>query len=45
MGQSNVVFLLDIDNTLLDNDRITGDLPLRMQRGRRLAVSGCQYLA
>jgi FMN phosphatase YigB (HAD superfamily) len=26
MGRSNVVFLLDIDNTLLDNDRITGDL-------------------
>jgi FMN phosphatase YigB (HAD superfamily) len=26
MGRSNVAFLLDVDNTLLDNDQITGDL-------------------
>ena len=26
MGRPNVAFLLDVDNTLLDNDRITGDL-------------------
>ena len=25
-GRSNVVFLFDVDNTLLDNDRVTADL-------------------
>jgi hypothetical protein len=26
VAQSKVVFLLDVDNTLLDNDRVIGDL-------------------
>ena len=41
MGQSNVAFLLDVDNTLLDNDRITGDLReyLEQQVGHERADS------
>ena len=29
---ADVVFLLDVDNTLLDNDRVTGDLLLHIER-------------
>lgn len=32
MGRPNVAFLLDVDNTLLDNDRITGDLRRHLDR-------------
>src|SRR5580693_8057782 len=33
MSQTNqVVFLLDVDNTLLDNDRVAGDLKKYMTR-------------
>src|SRR5215831_10102609 len=41
MGRTNVAFLLDVDNTLLDNDRITGDLRhhLVQQVGRERADS------
>ncbi|HEX9444526.1 MAG TPA: HAD family hydrolase, partial [Candidatus Binatia bacterium] len=32
MTASDVVFLLDIDNTLLDNDRVLHDLLLHIER-------------
>jgi len=28
----DVVFLLDVDNTLLDNDRVSGDLKTHLDR-------------
>jgi FMN phosphatase YigB (HAD superfamily) len=31
-GQTSVVFLLDVDNTLLDNDRVTADLQRFLER-------------
>ena len=31
-GEAGVVFLLDIDNTLLDNDRFAADLGERLQQ-------------
>ena len=31
-GRAGVVFLLDVDNTLLDNDRVTADLELHLAR-------------
>jgi FMN phosphatase YigB (HAD superfamily) len=31
-AQANVIFLLDVDNTLLDNDRVTADLDDYLQR-------------
>jgi FMN phosphatase YigB (HAD superfamily) len=35
-----LVFLVDIDNTLLDNDRINGDLRARLERDYGVACSG-----
>ena len=32
MSSHSVVFLFDVDNTLLDNDRVTGDLRRYMER-------------
>ena len=32
MKQSKIVFLFDVDNTLLDNDRVTADLQRHLQR-------------
>src|SRR5438132_7578782 len=32
MGSPTVVFLLDVDNTLLDNDRVTADLKHHLER-------------
>jgi FMN phosphatase YigB (HAD superfamily) len=32
MGSFDVVFLFDVDNTLLDNDRVTADLKRHLQR-------------
>jgi hypothetical protein len=32
MTQPNLVFLVDVDNTLLDNDRITADLKRYLER-------------
>jgi len=32
MSQHDVVFLFDVDNTLLDNDRVTGDLRRYLER-------------
>lgn len=32
MLKADIVFLLDVDNTLLDNDRFTADLGLRLER-------------
>ena len=32
MGDGRVVFLLDVDNTLLDNDRVTADLKRHLER-------------
>jgi hypothetical protein len=32
-----VVFLLDVDNTLLDNDRITADLKRHLDQGQNLS--------
>lgn len=32
MAQSSIVFLVDVDNTLLDNDRITADLQRFLER-------------
>ena len=32
MASDEVVFLLDVDNTLLDNDRIVADLNDHLQR-------------
>ena len=32
MGKHNVVFLFDVDNTLLDNDRVTADLKQHLER-------------
>ena len=29
-----LVFLFDVDNTLLDNDRVTADLKCHLERGR-----------
>ena len=34
-GRSNIVFLFDVDNTLLDNDRVTEDLRRHLQREER----------
>jgi hypothetical protein len=31
-GRTNVVFLLDDDNTLLDNDRVIADLQKHLER-------------
>lgn len=32
MASSNVIFLFDVDNTLLDNDRVTADLRRHLER-------------
>src|SRR5882762_10511943 len=32
MSEPSVVFLFDVDNTLLDNDRVTGDLQRYLKR-------------
>jgi hypothetical protein len=32
MTVSRIVFLVDVDNTLLDNDRIQSDLKLHLER-------------
>ena len=38
-GRASVVFLLDVDNTLLDNDRVTADLREHLTaRGRRASA-------
>ena len=34
-GAMNVVFLFDVDNTLLDNDRVAADLRVHLDDGRR----------
>ena len=38
VGEAGVVFLLDIDNTLLDNDRFSADLDERLQQDFRAAA-------
>ena len=38
--RTRVVFLLDVDNTLLDNDRVTGDLKRYLDSGGRNRTRG-----